>query len=88
MGKRRHKRYRQLFSSRYGVARSDIEGCPENAGQPTHQALIWGRTRHVLRLRSALREFFPAALEAFEDLAAPGALELLAKAPITSSSLN
>jgi transposase len=24
-----------------------------------HQALIWERTRHVLRLRSALREFFP-----------------------------
>ena len=28
----------------------------------THQSLIWDRTRHVLRLRSALREFFPAAL--------------------------
>jgi Transposase len=31
----------------------------------THQSLIWDRTRHVLRLRSALREFFPAALQAF-----------------------
>ena len=27
-----------------------------------------GPQRHVLRLRSALREFFPAALEAFDDL--------------------
>jgi transposase len=33
-----------------------------------HQSLVWERTRHVLRLRSALREFFPAALEAFDDL--------------------
>jgi hypothetical protein len=46
-----------------------------------HQSLIWDRTRQVLRLRSALREFFPAALEAYEDLAFPDVLELLAKAP-------
>jgi hypothetical protein len=46
-----------------------------------HQSMIWDRTRHVLRLRSALREFFPAALEAFPDLAATDALELLAVAP-------
>lgn len=47
----------------------------------SHQSLIWDRTRHVLRLRSALREFFPAALEAFDELAAPDALELLGRAP-------
>lgn len=47
----------------------------------THQSLIWERSRHVLRLRSALRDFFPAALEAFTDLDAPDALELLAAAP-------
>ena len=47
----------------------------------THQSLIWDRTRHVLRLRSTLREYFPAALQAFEDLDAPDALELLARAP-------
>jgi hypothetical protein len=35
----------------------------------------------VQRLRHQLREYFPAALEAFEDLAAPDALELLGKAP-------
>ena len=46
-----------------------------------HQSLIWERQRHVLRLRAALLEFFPAALEAFGDLAAPDALELLGRAP-------
>lgn len=47
----------------------------------THQSMIWDRTRQVLRLRSALREFFPAALAAFDDLTAPDTLELLARAP-------
>ena len=46
-----------------------------------HQNLIWDRHRQLLRLRSALREFFPAALEAFDDLTAPDVLELLAAAP-------
>ncbi|GAA3726905.1 IS110 family transposase [Plantactinospora mayteni] len=46
-----------------------------------HQSLIWDRTRQVLRLRSALREFFPAALDAFDDLTSGEALELLDKAP-------
>jgi hypothetical protein len=43
--------------------------------------MIWERTRATQRLRHALREYFPAALEAVEDLDAPDALELLAKAP-------
>jgi hypothetical protein len=48
----------------------------------THKTLIWDRTRAVQRLRHQLREYFPAALEAFgEDLDAPDALELLARAP-------
>jgi hypothetical protein len=51
----------------------------------THQTMIWDRQRHVLRLRSMLREYFPAALEAFEgvlgDLAAADVLELLDRAP-------
>ena len=47
----------------------------------THQSMIWDRTRQVLRLRSALREFFPAALAAFDDLSAADTLELLARAP-------
>jgi transposase len=46
-----------------------------------HQSVVWDRTRHVLRLRSILREFFPAALEAFGDLDARDSLELLAIAP-------
>jgi hypothetical protein len=32
----------------------------------THKTLIWERTRAVQRLRHQLREYFPAALEAFE----------------------
>jgi len=51
-----------------------------------HQTLIWERTRQVLRLRSSLREFFPAALEAYEDLAYPDVLELLTKAPEPDSA--
>jgi transposase len=47
----------------------------------THKTLIWERTRAVQRLRHQLREYFPAALEAFEDLDAPDSLELLGKAP-------
>ena len=39
----------------------------------SHQSLVWDRTRHVLRLRGVLREFFPAAMEAFADLDAPDA---------------
>src|SRR6202451_1887626 len=47
----------------------------------THKTLIWERTRHVQRLRHQLREYFPSALEAFEDLDAGDTLELLGKAP-------
>lgn len=55
-----------------------------------HQSMIWDRTRHVLRLRSALREFFPAALKAFDELTAADALELLAAAsdPQTAAGLS
>lgn len=51
-----------------------------------HKTLIWERTRHTLRLRHALREFFPAALVAFADLTGADALELLAKAPDPASA--
>jgi transposase len=47
----------------------------------THKTLIWERTRAVQRLRHQLLEYFPAALQAFEDLDAPDTLELLGKAP-------
>jgi transposase len=46
-----------------------------------HKTLIWERTRQVQRLRHALRDYFPAALQAYQDLDAPDTLELLAKAP-------
>ena len=46
-----------------------------------HQNLIWTRTRHTNALRSALREYYPAALEAFEDLAGRDALAILGRAP-------
>ena len=45
-----------------------------------HQNLIWDRTRHINRLRSDLREFFPGALAAFDDLASRDAVAVLAKA--------
>jgi transposase len=51
-----------------------------------HKTLIWERTRHTQRLRHALRDYFPAALEAFEDLDAADTLELLAKAPDPASA--
>ena len=46
-----------------------------------HQTAVWERTRHMLRLRSALLEYFPAAVQAFEDLAGADSLSLLARAP-------
>src|SRR6478609_2180054 len=46
-----------------------------------HQNLIWVRTRHTNGLRSALREYYPAALEAFDDLADRDALAILGRAP-------
>jgi transposase len=51
-----------------------------------HKTLIWERTRHGQRLRHQLRDYFPAALEAFVDLAAVDTLLLLAKAPDPGSA--
>jgi transposase len=47
----------------------------------THQSLIWTRTRHTNALRNALREYYPAALVAFEDLDHGDALGVLDRAP-------
>ena len=52
----------------------------------THKTLVWERTRQVQRLRYQLRDYFPAALEAYADLDAPDALELLARAPDPASA--
>jgi hypothetical protein len=47
-----------------------------------HQSAVWSRQRQVNALRSALREYYPAALAAFgTDLAAGDAVAVLALAP-------
>jgi transposase len=51
-----------------------------------HKTLIWERTRHGQRLRHALRDYFPAALMAFDELTAADTLLLLNKAPEPASA--
>ena len=46
-----------------------------------HQNLIWSRNRNTNALRSALREYYPGALEAFDSLADRDALAILGRAP-------
>jgi transposase len=46
-----------------------------------HQSLIWTRRRQVNQLRSTLREFFPAAIQAFDDLSSRDAIAVLSIAP-------
>ena len=46
-----------------------------------HQTMIWTRQRNTNTIRSMLREYYPAALEAFDDLAHPDALAVLAATP-------
>ncbi|MDK1477081.1 IS110 family transposase [Streptomyces sp. 549] len=48
-----------------------------------HQTLLWERTRHMLRLRVALRDYFPAALAAYKPLGltSDAVLKLLVMAP-------
>ena len=47
-----------------------------------HQALIWTRQRHINQIRSAPREFYPAALAAFgSDLGSRDAVSVLSRAP-------
>ena len=81
MGRTRRHQLREL------AADSDIAEAVKITAR-AHQKLIWERTRHLLRMRSALREYFPAALEAYAGLtlAGPDALELLGKAPDPASA--
>jgi transposase/transposase IS116/IS110/IS902 family protein len=63
-----------------------------------HQTMVWERTRHLLRLRAALKEYYPAALGAYGELgvtagtagglSSPDALELLAKAPTPAAGVR
>jgi transposase len=46
-----------------------------------HQGLVWSRQRQLNQLRSTLREFYPAALAAFDELGSSDALAVLALAP-------
>ena len=46
-----------------------------------HQNLIWTRNQHTNALRSALREYYPGALEVFDDLHDRDALAILGRAP-------
>ena len=46
-----------------------------------HQNLIWTRQRQASQLRSTLREFYPGALAAFDELAGRDALAVLGIAP-------
>jgi transposase len=46
-----------------------------------HQGLVWARQRQANQLRSTLREFYPAALVAWPDLASSDALSVLRTAP-------
>jgi transposase len=51
-----------------------------------HQNLVWDRTRATNRLRCSLREYFPAALDTFDELADRDTLAVLAKAPTPAAA--
>ena len=53
-----------------------------------HQNLIWTRNRHTNALRSALREYYPGALEVFDDLHDRDALAVLGRAPTPLQAAN
>ena len=53
-----------------------------------HQNLIWTRNRQTNALRNALREYYPAALETFTDLADRDTLAVLAKAPTPAAGAS
>jgi hypothetical protein len=53
-----------------------------------HQNLIWSRNRQTNALRNALREYYPAALIAFDDLASNDCVAVLAKAPTPAAGAH
>jgi len=55
-----------------------------------HQSMVWSKGRQANGLRSTLREFYPAALLAFDDLSSGDALEVLriAPTPVLGASLS
>ena len=62
------------------AADSELAGAVQTLAR-VHQNLIWSRQRQTNQLRSMLREFYPAALQAFDDLHGRDALAVLAAAP-------
>lgn len=52
------------------------------------QNLIWARTRQTNALRSALREYYPAALEMFDDLHDRDSLAVLGRAPTPAEAAH
>ena len=61
---------------------SEVEGIKVLAR--THQNLIWARVCHTNQVRNALRDYYLAALETFDDLAHRDALAILGRAPTPS----
>jgi transposase len=53
-----------------------------------HQSMIWNRRRQANQLRSALREFYPAALAAFGDLTSGDATAVLQVAAGPAASMS
>lgn len=53
-----------------------------------HQSLIWRGQRQTNQLRSMLREYYPAALAAFDDLDGRDALAVLAAAPTPAAGVG
>lgn len=79
------------------LARTDGHNHPAIAGDSelgdaikvlarAHQSLVWTRRRQLNQPRSTLREFYPAALEAFDDLGSHDALAVLATAPTPTAN--
>jgi transposase len=59
---------------------SDLAGAVKVLAR-AHQSMIWSRRPQANMLRSQLREFYPAALAAFDDLTSGDAVEVLRAAP-------
>ncbi len=68
---------------------SDVAGAIKILAR-SRQSMVWARCRQAAMLRSALREFYPAALLAFDELASPDALEVLriASTPAAGAALS
>src|SRR5829696_6808855 len=68
-------------------ADSELAAAVSVLARAQHDA-VWERRRQTARLRSALREFYPAALQAFPDLTTKTALTVLSAAPTPGQALG